>query len=477
MIDKYPAQLHPRRSSHRKLLPAVAAQHSAHEPPVWASSFGRLTPCREADWRPGLIAVVTLVSACLVSACEGDGSMRVSAPIHQAAVTDGAVPDGQTVTADAAIGGGSEIGVAVGDGAAIDGPDGGQTKPFSFVAFGDTQTYTDQCPNAAPGLPKVVRDLNPAFMILTGDVVARGYQAGSYESWESCFGGLLDQFPLFPTGGNHDYYNDGSGRYAAFQHRQLFERNPSVVGADYGIRFPLWAGDIPDATAGTADPVATASPEPPDGYSQRAYYAFKHENAYFISLEIPQHNWRHTPPAWLETHLRRARADADIDHIFVYLHQPVYWSLPEPYEGYASRPVREVYGDLLEQYDVTAVFAGHAHMYDHLYVPDDGHTTRIADGGYPNVYDAAEDGIHYITTGGGGGGNVTGHHDGLVEPACPGIVSWSDGRYYSMRRYCGRHFVHVAVDGERITIRSIAVWGYDPEAPHTWTIEEFTIEP
>ena len=388
---------------------------------------------------------------------------------------------------------GNEAGVD--SGALIDASSDGApsaTQPFSFTVFGDTQLYEFQAYNEARGLPLVVLDRQPDLILLTGDIAARGHVPGSYENFEDVYAPLRDAVPIFPAGGNHDFRSGAATHYRDYLERQLLH-NELLVGAGYQDLFNLSYGDDPRTFSEDPDaPGPTVAV--PDGFSWKTYYSFRHQNVYFVSMEVPEHGWRSTPVDWLRDRLEDAaalRSQGVVDHIVVFLHNPVWWSLPMTFGGYNVHQVREAYGSMFEEFDVSFVFAGHAHMYDHLYVPHpDASGQRAAtrpdtltvqwpqkaDDPTP-VFPLAQ-GVHYITTGGGGGGNLT-HTPGqsVGNPNyCPAESSSYEGYGFVQKRWCRRHFVHVRVDGESIEVEATEV---QPLAvtPNTWLIEQFNIEP
>jgi hypothetical protein len=321
--------------------------------------------------------------------------------------------------------------------------------------------------NAAPGLPRAIMDLDPApaFLLHTGDLVGKGYRTGAYEHFEASYRELLDRFPLFPCAGNHDLYSvvDAAGNklvggmaFKAYLQRQLLEANRRAAGEAFQEDFELAYGEN-DSSSADQEP-------PPDGPGFETYYAFRHANAYFISLEVGQHNWRHTPVAWLESQLRLARSDASIDHVFVFLHSPLYssvmgdWSdMNTPVKGYVTGKVREAYEQALRDHDVTMVFSGHAHLYERFLVPRSGQPAATSS---PAPLEPV---THYLVTGGGGGGNLF---------DCSNPVVNNQSKKFLQRRRCARHFLHVQVEGKNITVTVTEVWGWNAEAPHTRSIEQ-----
>lgn len=319
---------------------------------------------------------------------------------------------------------------------------------FSFVVFGDNQFATTSCTSGTPermAVPEVVTDLLPDFLLHTGDLMDHGYEEGAYAHFVDCYSEMLATIPFFPTGGNHDFGNNGILRYKTFLEERLFDVNPRVYPGVYSDDFDIAYED---------DPVewSTDRDEPsdrdllPSGVTFKTYYAFRHQNAYFISFEQGTRWWTQTPKPWLEDHLAAAQADPDIDHIFVTMHHPMYSAtMPETDDGECIEPVRRHYESTFRDYDVTVVFSGHAHCYDRFYVPDDGSPTRASPP--PSSYPHDGSGVHYIVTGGGGGGLTNG---------CDPFPERHEHSYaYSQARGCFHHVTQVEVEGETVTI---SIW-------------------
>ena len=206
----------------------------------------------------------------------------------------------------------------------------------------------------------------------------------------------------------------------------------------------------------------------PSGFSFKTYYAVRFQNAYVLSFEQGQRGWTDTPKSWLESHLAAARADSSIEHVFVVIHHPLYstWMLESSPNGPALSPVRGEYEALLRDYDVTLVFNGHAHLYEHFYVPDDDSPTRL-DAPRPS-YPHDGTAIHHVTTGGAGG-----PLPGSCNPIPPPRLERSYD--YLQSRNCGYHFTRVEVDGKRLHLSVVHVVGSESSfTAELW--DEFTIE-
>lgn len=327
-----------------------------------------------------------------------------------------------------------------------------QDPSFSFVVFGDNQFATSSCTSGVPermALPVAILALAPDLALHTGDLMDHGWDAGAYSRFEACYRALLARVPLYPTLGNHDAAAGAHRRYKHYLERQLLVVNPVVMGAPARRGYALHYGDDPTPYAnsfrrpGRRDQV-------PSGVTFKTYYAFRVANAYFISFEQGTRWWANTPLPWLERHLRRARADASIQHVFVHMHHPMYsTTMDERSVSGCVAPVRRLYEPLFRRYDVTMVFSGHAHLYDRFYVPDDDHPTRAPAGRRPTASFAHDrKGIHYVVTGGGGG----------PLKACR-VLKRERSYRYAQRRACVHHFTRVQVRGAALKVSAVRVRG------------------
>ena len=343
-------------------------------------------------------------------------------------------------------------------------PDHGPAKPdktptppqsFSFAVFGDNQMATSSCTSGTAerlAIPKAIIGLKPTLVLHTGDLMDHGYDSGAYAKFTSCYADMLAKHPFFPTMGNHDAGYTGIKNYKKFLEGLLNKGNPKAWGAGYKAAFTVAYNDDPTPYSQSfSTPSHKASV--PSGVSFKTFYAVRHKNAYFISFEQGTRWWTNTPRTWVEKHLKKAHNDKTIQHIFVYMHHPMYSSTmlespPDPKKpgsGECIQPVRKHYEALFRKYDVTAVFSGHAHLYDHFYVPDDAHKTRKDPS--PKSYPHDGKAIHYIVTGGGGGG----------LNKCGWKKQYSYDFFQS--RACIYHVTRVQVSGKKLTFSIVKVVG------------------
>jgi hypothetical protein len=338
---------------------------------------------------------------------------------------------------------------------------------FSFVVVGDTQYQTGNCTSRAEAIPAVIRSLEPDLVLHTGDLMNNGGDRRAYARFTTCFADVLERAPFFPTMGNHDAGYLGVRNYRRYLVHQLLSLNPRAYGEGYAEAFRV-SFDEDGAIYSNSFARRRNRDDVPSGVSFKTFYAFRHKNALFISFEQGTRWWTNTPTSWVERQLRRARRDPGVQHIFVYLHHPLYSSFfPEvptdpafPGAGLALRQVRTPYEELLRRYDVTLVFSGHAHTYDRFYVPDDDHQTRSRWPRERFFHDGR--GIHYIVTGGGGG---------VLNPC---RLRRNRSYRFLQRRACVHHVTRVLVRGRALDVSALRVWG-SRRAPRSRVFDSFSL--
>jgi acid phosphatase type 7 len=209
----------------------------------------------------------------------------------------------------------------------------GASSPFSFAVFGDSRQNAEAHRRV---VDRISQDV-PDFLLGTGDMVDDGAKQDQWQTFFDVERPLLRDNVYFPSIGNHD--RQGKGR-TADSYRNYFS--------------------VPD-----------------NGTDAERYYAFSYADARFLVLDSNSHSFSLTDQtAWIDHELAAARQDKHIKHIFVVMHHPPYSiSL---HRGH--RDLRERWTPLFEQYDVSAVFSGHDHVYER----------------------AEKNGIHYFVSGGGG---------------------------------------------------------------------------
>jgi len=203
-----------------------------------------------------------------------------------------------------------------------------------FLVMGDNRT------NALAHAAVVQAGLSePAdFVLNTGDMIMDGSLDGDWQAFFEVERELLRRTPLFPTLGNHEFYDQGAG--------------------------------VPNFLRYTRVPRNAAAPE--------NYYAFTYGAVRFLVLDSNDDWSRPTAQRhWLEGELHAAGNDPRLHHIMVMTHHGPYSS---GYHGSHPGMLMSDLGALLRSEGVSLILSGHDHMYER----------------------GDADGLKYVVTGGGG---------------------------------------------------------------------------
>jgi acid phosphatase type 7 len=195
-----------------------------------------------------------------------------------------------------------------------------------FVAFGDTRP-TDNHRNVMGRISAI--DPAPDFLLHTGDMVSNGQRWPDWKGFFDIEGPVLADIPIYPAAGNHE--KDAEEYY------QLFA--------------------LPDT---------------------ERWYSFDYGDVHVVTLNS-NHEYRDSD-AQREWLVRDLRAAYDKPYIFVQFHHPPYTSVNQFHRRVAYLELQRTWAPLFEAAEVTAVFNGHDHNYQHNLV----------------------NGVHYVVTGGGG---------------------------------------------------------------------------
>ena len=264
------------------------------------------------------------------------------------------------------------------DGVAISGidelrtyPPQNSTKPFRFVAWGDSGTGD----GLQLQLASCVSDLSPAAELYLGlgDLV---YPTGEWEDYDPHFfepySPMMRRALLWTSIGNHDA---GTGN-----------------GAPYYANFHL--------------PTDSGAPSHPSG--TESYYSFDYGMAHFVCVDTlddinagdPQYNW-------LEADLDDANARG-VRWKIVYTHKPPYsrGSHNSDFEGDLVR-LRDHLIPLCESKGVDLFLSGHSHNYERSYLISNGAILQ----NHPSEYTKSFTGTIYVVSGCGGksGSGAFGH--------------------------------------------------------------------
>jgi hypothetical protein len=195
---------------------------------------------------------------------------------------------------------------------------------FSFVVYGDIKG----APKHEEVIARIV-ELNPALVVTTGDLVEDGRRRELWDLYFKQAAPSLARAPTYPLLGNHEL--------------------------DSRFYFRLFALPLPGR-----------------------YYSFDYGDAHFIILDSnPPYRTSAAQRKWLEADLERHRRSP---YILVFLHHPLYTCTAWESRREEAAAVRRAFEDIFTRYQVSIVFAGHDHNYQHNYAK----------------------GIHYVVTGGGG---------------------------------------------------------------------------
>ncbi|MFF7532007.1 purple acid phosphatase family protein [Streptomyces bobili] len=324
-------------------------------------------------------------------------------------------------------------------------------EPFTFTAFGDQGVSYHGLANDA-----LILGQNPAFHLHAGDIAYAdpsgagkaadtGFDSRAWDQFLAQTESVAKQVPWMVAYGNHD-----------------MEAWYSPNG--YGGEEARWV--LPD--------------NGPDAGNLPGVYSFVHGNTAVVSLdandvsfEIPANLGISggTQTTWLESRLKRYRADKDIDFVVVFFHHCAYCtSTAHASEG----GVRQEWVPLFEKYTVDLVINGHNHVYERTDVLKGDRVARklpIGGTAYPET-----DGVVYVTAGAAGRSlyafsadqSYEGHEKDLES--VPSYVVEKDGKRnetvaWSRVRYLDYSFLRVDVTPAargryaRLTVSGIAETG------------------
>lgn len=218
--------------------------------------------------------------------------------------------------------------------------------PFSFFYMGDAQNGLDRWGSLIQ--KSFLSHPEAAFYVMAGDLVNRGAER---DDWDAYFGnaeGVLDQRPIVPCPGNHEYHGGDSVLYR-------------------------------DLMALPTNGAPNIAPE--------NSYSFEYSNALFVVLDSnlePE-----TQTEWLEDQLK----NTDKTWKFVVYHHPAYSSGPSR----DNPKIRELWGDIFDKYHVDIALQGHDHAYLRTYPMFDGKRVETAADG--TIYIVSVSGTKYYDQG------------------------------------------------------------------------------
>jgi 3',5'-cyclic AMP phosphodiesterase CpdA len=210
-------------------------------------------------------------------------------------------------------------------------------QPIRFVVYGDMRGGHRV---HAKILESIAAEA-PDFVLVTGDLVARGSDAGDWQRFFKIAGPLLARFPFYPVAGNHDVGRSGS---------ELLRMNEL---------FALW-------------------PAPPSRPSWGHWYSFEVGGVHIVMLD--SNAYRHAEQLeWLERDLAAARKRG-VRAIFATTHDGPYSRGIHRGNRYAA----DKYAPVLARHGVAMVFSGHDHLYQRGEV--DGLRYVVSGGGGAPLY-------------------------------------------------------------------------------------------
>lgn len=198
---------------------------------------------------------------------------------------------------------------------------------FSFAVIGDTQRFSAGNPNGNfQKAVKYISAANPALVFSMGDLVSScdggSKCAAKYADWKKIMGTLLPK--TYAAQGNHDRTGDDKTD-------------------------KIWRDSFTFPANGPAD------------FSEQAY-SFDFENSHFVVLDSDkpkEHLVNGEERAWLEKDLAADKKE----NTFVFFHEPAYPTGAKISESLDKEPAeRDALWQILEKYNVTAVFNGHEHI-------------------------------------------------------------------------------------------------------------------
>lgn len=197
-----------------------------------------------------------------------------------------------------------------------------QLSDPQFGMYADNADFRQETANFEFAIATANR-LKPAFVIVTGDLVNSAGKKAQADEYLRIAAKLDRSIPLYQVPGNHDIGNSPT---------------PESIGA-YVARFG------PDHYSFRCGPVM--------GLVLNSCLVQSPQGA---SRQVEQQR------AWLKAELDKARQER-VPHVIVFQHHPWFIEGIDEPDGYHNLPRQERhrYLDILQQYGVTHVFAGHHH--------------------------------------------------------------------------------------------------------------------
>ena len=244
-----------------------------------------------------------------------------------------------------------------------------QPYPFRFIAYGDFRfakhpSYGNRVIADADARQQVMDQVvkeSPAFLVVTGDFVFRGFYKEDWTYWHKAIQPMRDRgVPIFPAIGNHELGPFPPHIWKGLAFREIANVGEPII-ASWGLA--NYFKEFPEI-------------------SKKPWYSARYANCYFLVLDSESDDASNpTQQQWITTQF--AAIPPDIDYIFVVLHRPPYTDLTD--EVHNPQPMQLDLRAMLEERQKATrarilVLAGHVHNYE-----------RFEHGG-----------VEYIVSGGGG---------------------------------------------------------------------------
>ena len=210
--------------------------------------------------------------------------------------------------------------------------DAAARTPFTFVAYGDLRetnpaNIRDSDPVRRKELIDAIAQLNPAFILVSGDLPLRGDNPADWAQWDKeTQPWRAANISVYPALGNHDLRGD-----------------LNVALNNYFQRFPA--------------------------LKRNRYYSVRAANLLILTLDSSMDQPGTPQMQWLDAQLNNL--PSDVDFVVFNMHHPPYTNSSDrlPTGGHTERPTEHQLGKHLEdiQQHTRArflVFAGHVHNYE-----------------------------------------------------------------------------------------------------------------
>lgn len=190
------------------------------------------------------------------------------------------------------------------------------SKPFQFIAYGDTRTDSASHQSVINRMALV--SPSPWFVLQVGDLTADA-TTPEYQTFFNIVRGVVARDPMYPAIGNHDVAD-------------------TVVNWHTFFALP----------------------------NNEHWYSFRYGNSAFHCLDnYSTYSTGSVQYNWFLSELLADSADPSIRHIFVWFHEPPYTTNT----GHSSNTtIRQYISPLLERFHVQLAFQGHNHCYEHSLV-------------------------------------------------------------------------------------------------------------